>query len=266
MATANPIGDHPANAPRMPWYARTAATAGRPLVLATALLMCVPAERYIAKLVGWRDPYATGMPLVLSAYAGIAAVVAANRPKGTRGRVSAVVGASVAIALALAAQVISHLVSTGHMEPNQAWLVAVVSAVPPAVAAHLLHLAATPATRASHTAPPAVTIAPTPVAAPAVGLPPKPAHAPAIAAAVPAAKPQRASVTAVVPQYDPARQAIRDLYDRGRQPGTKEMQAAVHAAAPRADGKLTAGSTVRYWRKQIEEHEGHLAKLPRSNA
>lgn len=261
---------------QMPWYARTAATSGRPFVLATALLMCVPAERQIAKTAGWHDPYATGMPLALSAYAGIAAVVAGNRPRGTRGRFSAVAGAAIAIILALAAQVTSHLISTGHMNPNQAWLVAVVSAVPPAVAAHILHLAATPTVGRGTAAP-----TPQPPTADVVVMPPKPAIAPpapaakAVAAptgpvaktapapAVPAAKPARATVTVAISRYDnPVRQAIRDLYDNGYRPGTKQMQDAVAAKL----GEPLPGSTARWHREKIEKQEPHLAALPAAPA
>lgn len=265
MAGANLNGDHPANAHRMPWYARTAATSGRPFVLATALLMCVPAERQIAKTAGWHDPYATGMPLALSAYAGIAAVVAGNRPRGTRGRFSAVAGAAIAIILALAAQVTSHLISTGHMNPNQAWLVAVVSAVPPAVAAHILHLAATPTIGRGAAPVPQQRSAPSIVA-----LPPKPATAPAIPAAkpapapaVPATKPARATVTVAISRYDnPARQTIRDLYDSGYRPGTKQMQDAVAAKL----GEPLPGSTARWHRDKIEKREPELATLPAAPA
>uniref|UniRef100_UPI0019D0FA6F hypothetical protein n=1 Tax=Micrococcus sp. KRD128 TaxID=2729722 RepID=UPI0019D0FA6F len=125
-----------------PWYARLATTAGRPAVLAATLVMSMPGEYHVARFAGWTDPWAYGMPFSLSAYAGIAAVVAATRPKGARGRASATIGAGFAIVLALAAQVVAHLVQTGHMDHNQAWLIAVTSMVPPAVLAHLLHLAA----------------------------------------------------------------------------------------------------------------------------
>ncbi|NUS14547.1 MAG: hypothetical protein HOY69_24635 [Streptomyces sp.] len=105
--------------------------------------MSAPAEYHLARGAGFGDPYAYGMPLVLSSYAGIAAVVAANRPKGSRGRVSAIIGAGSALALAMGAQIIGHLVSTGYMNGHSAWLVSGVSAVPPLVVGHLLHLAAT---------------------------------------------------------------------------------------------------------------------------
>ena len=127
-----------------PWWVRATTSAGRPVVLASALIMSAPAEYHLARVAGFGDPYAFGMPLVLSSYAGIAAVVAANRPKGARGRGSAITGAGVALALAMAAQVVGHWPTTGHMNGNSGWLVAIVSAVPPLVVGHLLHLAATP--------------------------------------------------------------------------------------------------------------------------
>ncbi|MFB7907666.1 MerR family transcriptional regulator [Kitasatospora sp. NPDC056076] len=105
--------------------------------------MSAPAEYHLARGAGFGDPYAYGMPLVLSSYAGIAAVVAANRPKGARGRVSAIIGAGSALVLAMGAQIIGHLVTTGYMSGHSAWLVSGVSAVPPLVVGHLLHLAAT---------------------------------------------------------------------------------------------------------------------------
>ncbi|MET8624558.1 MerR family transcriptional regulator [Kitasatospora sp. NPDC004669] len=133
------------NTPRTssPWWVNATTTAGRPVVLASALIMSAPAEYHLAQGAGFGDPYAFGMPLVLSSYAGIAAVVAANRPKGARGRGSAIVGAGAALALAMGAQIIGHLVTTGYMSGHSALLVSAVSAVPPLVVGHLLHLAAT---------------------------------------------------------------------------------------------------------------------------
>lgn len=137
------------------WFHRPAATAaplwvrgltagGRPIVLGVALLMCAPGEYHLAYNAGWHDPFTYGMPVVLSAYAGIAAAVASTRQKGDRGRWSAIIGACLALGLAMAAQVVSHLIGTGHLAANQPLLIAVTSLVPPAVVGHLLHLAATP--------------------------------------------------------------------------------------------------------------------------
>jgi hypothetical protein len=106
--------------------------------------MCAPGEYHLAETAGWNDPFTYGMPVVLSAYAGIAAAVASTRRSGDRGRWSAILGACLALGLAMAAQVVSHLITTGHVVADQPMLIAVTSLVPPAVVGHLLHLAASP--------------------------------------------------------------------------------------------------------------------------
>jgi hypothetical protein len=106
--------------------------------------MCAPGEYHLAETAGWDDPFTYGMPVVLSAYAGIAAAVASTRRRGDRGRWSAILGACLALGLAMAAQVVSHLITTGHVIADQPMLIAVTSLVPPAVVGHLLHLAASP--------------------------------------------------------------------------------------------------------------------------
>jgi hypothetical protein len=106
--------------------------------------MCAPGEYHLAETAGWNDPFTYGMPVVLSAYAGIAAAVASTRRRGDRGRWSAIIGACLALGLAMAAQVVSHLITTGHVIADQPVLIAVTSLVPPAVVGHLLHLAASP--------------------------------------------------------------------------------------------------------------------------
>jgi hypothetical protein len=127
-----------------PLWVRGLTAGGRPVVLAVALLMCAPGEYHLARTAGWSPQFAYGMPVVLSAYAGIAAAVASTRRRGDRGLVSAVAGACLALTLAMAAQVVSHLIDTGHLTASQPWLIAITSLVPPAVVGHLLHLAATP--------------------------------------------------------------------------------------------------------------------------
>lgn len=127
-----------------PLWVRGLTAGGRPVVLGVALLMCAPGEYHLARAAGWSQEFAYGMPVVLSAYAGIAAAVASTRRKGDRGLWSAVIGACLALGLAMAAQVVSHLIGTGHVRASQPWLIAVTSLVPPAVVGHLLHLAATP--------------------------------------------------------------------------------------------------------------------------
>ena len=130
--------------PAAPLWVRGLTAGGRPIVLGVALLMCAPGEYHLARNAGWHDPFTYGMPVVLSAYAGIAAAVASTRRPGDRGRWSAIIGACLALGLAMAAQVVSHLIGTGHVIANQPLLIAVTSLVPPAVVGHLLHLAATP--------------------------------------------------------------------------------------------------------------------------
>ncbi|HWU23245.1 MAG TPA: helix-turn-helix domain-containing protein [Nocardioides sp.] len=127
-----------------PLWVRGLTAGGRPIVLGVALLMCAPGEYHLARNAGWHDPFSYGMPVVLSAYAGIAAAVASTRRTGDRGRWSAIIGACLALGLAMAAQVVSHLIGTGHLLADQPVLIAVTSLVPPAVVGHLLHLAATP--------------------------------------------------------------------------------------------------------------------------
>jgi len=127
----------------MPGYARVAATVGRPTVLVAALAMSAPGEYALALEAGWSPKVAWLMPVSVSMYAAVAAVIAANRPKGVPGRWSALLGAGVALVLALAAQVVAHLIAADYMDTS-AFLVAATSAVPPVVVAHMLHLAAMP--------------------------------------------------------------------------------------------------------------------------
>ncbi|WP_329291899.1 hypothetical protein [Streptomyces pseudovenezuelae] len=248
--------------PAGPWYARLATTAGRPAVLAATLIMSMPGEYHVAKYAGWSDPWAYGMPFSLSAYAGIAAVVAATRPKGARGRWSATLGAGFAIVLALAAQVVAHLVETGHMDHNQPWLIAVTSMVPPAVLAHLLHLAATPTPVVA----PSTSVDTTPVA-PVVErveqapVPPMPVKAPAVAPAeevrpaLEAAEEQRPKR----PAYrDPRCAIVRPLYDGGTRPTTSQMREALRPQY----GKVSDSTLRGVIREEIEEWEPDLADLP----
>jgi hypothetical protein len=252
-----------------PWYARVATTAGRPAVLAATLIMSMPGEYHVAKFAGWSDPWAYGMPFSLSAYAGIAAVVAATRPKGARGRASAVIGAGFAIVLALAAQVVAHLVQTGHMDHNQAWLIAVTSMVPPAVLAHLLHLAATPVAKSTPVVTPSTSVdtAETtpvvervPVTQQSRAVPPRPEQPPALEPAEEQPEPeeQRPERPAIV-YRDPRCAAVRPLYDNGTRPGTAAMRDALIAAGHGRVGDSTIRGTIR---AEIEEHEPDLADYP----
>jgi MFS family permease len=146
----------------LPLYARIAAIVGRPVVLVAALAMSAPGEYALAVSAGWSPDIAWLMPVSLSVYAAVAAVIAATRPKGVAGRVSALIGAGIALALALAAQVVAHLIASGYMT-GSAILVAATSAVPPLTVAHMLHLAAVPRTavqRAADNAPHLVAVEP----------------------------------------------------------------------------------------------------------
>ncbi|MFJ1698169.1 hypothetical protein ACIOHC_24140 [Streptomyces sp. NPDC088252] len=248
--------------PAGPWYATLATSAGRPAVLGATLIMSMPGEYHVAKFAGWSDPWAYGMPFSLSAYAGIAAVVAATRPKGARGRFSATIGAAFAIVLALAAQVVAHLVNTGHMNHDQAWLIAVTSMVPPAVLAHLLHLAATP----TPTAAPSTSVD-TPEETAVVErveqapvLPPLPTQPPAaqLPAPTPVA-PQPQPVPAPIVYRDPRCAAVRPLYDAGTRPGTAAMRDALITAGHGRVGDSTIRGVIR---AEIEDHEPSLKSLP----
>ncbi|MGI3225202.1 hypothetical protein ACRJ4B_16025 [Streptomyces sp. GTA36] len=260
MARQKPTHNPP---PAGPWYARTATTAGRPAVLGATLIMSMPGEYHVARFAGWSDPWAYGMPFSLSAYAGIAAVVAATRPKGARGRVSATVGAAFAIVLALAAQVVAHLVNTGHMDHNQAWLIAVTSMVPPAVLAHLLHLAATPVPQQAAPAEerPAAPVPAPPLERAEPPVPPKPEHAPPL----PAPEAQQLELEPKGPERpairysDPRCAIIRPLYEDGYRPTTGEMRAALEAANLTAPSASTLRGVLR---AEIEKHEPTLAALP----
>lgn len=162
---------HPATPPRggarrrpgTPAWVRAFVGIGRPAVTVTVLTLCAPGEHHLAVLAGWSDRLAWGMAAVLAAYAGIAAVVAGQRPRGTAGHWTAVLGAGISLLLAMAAQPISHLFVTGWLTATPrppVWLVVGVSCVPAFVLGHLLHLAATPATRREQL--PAPTEAPVP--------------------------------------------------------------------------------------------------------
>ncbi|MGW2795193.1 hypothetical protein ACWC9H_35450 [Streptomyces sp. NPDC001251] len=134
-------------APDSPFWVRAFVDGGRPLVAVIVMVMCAPGEHHLAVLAGWSPHLAWGMAAVLAAYAGIAAAVAGKRRAGDPGHRTAVAGAIVSLAAAMAAQPLSHLFVTGWLsaEPRPPFaLVVGVSCVPPLVLGHLLHLAATP--------------------------------------------------------------------------------------------------------------------------
>lgn len=129
----------------IPWWVPIFTDWGRPLAAVVVLVLCAPGEKHLADLVGW-DGWLTWLWAgLLSLYAGISAVVATVRPRGSRGKATAVLGAALSLALAMAAQPISHMFTTGYLtaEPRPPlWLVIVVSGIPPFILGHLLHLAA----------------------------------------------------------------------------------------------------------------------------
>lgn len=114
---------------------------GRPVVAVFVLVMCAPGEHYLARQAGWTEWLAWGMPGTLTAYAGIAAVVATKRPRGIHGKVTAVAGAIVAILLAMGAQPVAHLYQLGLVSGHQVVLTVVISCIPALVFGHLLHMA-----------------------------------------------------------------------------------------------------------------------------
>lgn len=129
----------------IPWWVPIFTDWGRPLAAVVVLVLCAPGEKHLADLVGW-DGWLTWLWAgLLSLYAGISAVVATVRPRGSRGKATAVLGAALSLALAMAAQPISHMFTTGYLtaEPRPPlWLVIIVSGIPPFILGHLLHLAA----------------------------------------------------------------------------------------------------------------------------
>ncbi|MCC9307710.1 hypothetical protein LN042_11480 [Kitasatospora sp. RB6PN24] len=273
MAVAHTTATSGPTVPRpvmTPWYARTATTAGRPVVLSIALAMCAPGEYHLARLADWADPWAYGMPAAMSAYAGIAAVVAANRPKGSRARFSAIAGAVIAIMLALAAQVVAHEIDRGHMAGNQAWLIGIISAVPPAVVGHLLHLAATPAAAVTpvngpsdQAIPPRAEEQPMPLIAPPLPpMPPAPPVLPPAPAVQQTPAPQQAAPApqpTPIEYSDPRCAAIRPLYNAGTRPGTAAMRQALIDAG---HGPVSDGMIRGTLRAEIERREPHLGALP----
>lgn len=128
-----------------PWWVTLMLDVGRPLVAIMILTMCAPGEHYLAVQAGWSDTLAWGMPGALTAYAGIAAVVATKRPKGAPGRTTAIWGAILSVSLAMAAQPVAHLYNREGLTAQMIWLTVVMGVIPGAVFGHLLHMgAATP--------------------------------------------------------------------------------------------------------------------------
>lgn len=134
----------------LPWWVPIFTNWGRPLAAIVVLVLCAPGEQHLAYLAGWNGSRAWlswGWAGLLSLYAGISAVVATVRPRGSKGKATAVLGAILSLLLAMAAQPVSHMFTTGWLsaEPRPPlWLVVIVSGIPPFILGHLLHLAASP--------------------------------------------------------------------------------------------------------------------------
>jgi hypothetical protein len=126
------------------WWVKVILNVGRPVVAVFVLVMCAPGEHYLARRAGWSEWLAWGMPATLTAYAGIAAVVATKRPKGAPGKKTAVWGAVVSVLLAMAAQPVAHLYGRTGLDGQQITLTIIVSCIPALVFGHLLHMAAAP--------------------------------------------------------------------------------------------------------------------------
>ncbi|WP_340376646.1 hypothetical protein U5640_17010 [Streptomyces sp. SS7] len=141
----------------LPPYAKAVFKYGRPIVLLTALLMSIPGEIHLAEVAGWDSVtiwdwtfnVAALMPVCVSVYAACSAVIAdVSKRLKLPNRRSALAGAVAALGLALAAQDVSHLIEQDYM--GTSWLlVGAVSAIPPLVAFHMLHMAAAPESTAS---------------------------------------------------------------------------------------------------------------------
>lgn len=120
---------------------RAAVFAVGAVTLAAALGMSAPAEINLANEAGFHSWTAFGAPAVLSLYSIIAALAAAFSEKGTKAKKTAMAASVAAVSIAMGAQVVSHLISSGYMSSGP-WLVALISSVPALSAAHLLHVIA----------------------------------------------------------------------------------------------------------------------------
>ncbi|MFJ5103234.1 hypothetical protein [Streptomyces sp. NPDC088554] len=137
---------------RTPWHIRVARKHGQTAVLYAALALSAPGEYQLALIAGWGTSVAWLMPAVMSLYAAIGASVAkaqktaARLAAGTpleadakRRSRTATTGALIALAMATAAQITEHVIAASAVGPTL-WVIVVVSAVPPIVAAHVLHI------------------------------------------------------------------------------------------------------------------------------
>lgn len=118
---------------------------GVPAAAILVLVLCAPGEQHLGDLAGWGYRMSWGLSGLFTLYAGLAAVISTQLPKGARGKTSSVWGAFLSLALAMAAQPVSHLFVTGYISVDPRpplWLVGSVSSIPPLILGHLLHFAA----------------------------------------------------------------------------------------------------------------------------
>lgn len=128
----------------VPWYIKAVLYIAIPAACLAALYLSIPGEVALAKSAGWSDQYAPAMPICISVYALAAGAIAGFRRKmKLPGQKTALIGGMMALALAMGAQSISHLIEQSYMAGSAALTVAV-SCIPPLVIAHLIHMAETP--------------------------------------------------------------------------------------------------------------------------
>lgn len=127
-----------------PWYIKAVLRIALPAACVAALYLSIPGEIALARTAGWSQQYAYAMPVCLSVYALAAGAIATYRRKMKMpGQWTALIGAAMALLLAMSAQSISHLIAQDYM--GTSWgLVVAVSCVPPLVIGHLIHMAETP--------------------------------------------------------------------------------------------------------------------------
>ncbi|MGP3750832.1 hypothetical protein [Streptomyces sp. IBSNAI001] len=137
---------------KTPAHVRLARKYGQQAVLYAALALSAPGEYALAQMAGWDASVAWLMPAVMSLYAAIGASVAKAQKEAARVAVgteheaeakrrsrNATGGALVALLMATAAQITEHVITAAVFGPTL-WVIVVVSAVPPLVAAHVLHI------------------------------------------------------------------------------------------------------------------------------
>lgn len=128
----------------VPWYIKAVLYVAIPAACAAALYLSIPGEIALAETAGWSRHYAYAMPVCLSVYAAAAGAISGyRRAMKLPGETTALIGGVMALALAMSAQSISHLIEQNYMQ-SSAKLVVAVSCIPPLVIAHLIHMAETP--------------------------------------------------------------------------------------------------------------------------